>query len=278
MSATGSGKDCKSARINSEINIEKTLKNFLKCYKPHIVKETHTVKTSCERYHDHHHEHCPEPCNDHHHEHCPEPCPPVPPTPEDRDATATIELDYVSDTRLIGDSGFFNTYIRLGQGVGVPNPFLEATFLNLDIYEIIDRPFGVPLITSDFGLNFYPVPVKGTFVYDNDTTKIDFSGYIKPDTFPPLADSALRSGVGIFEGFDQPLWTGRVNLDNLIEVEDANIFSPLVSVSNKFTFSLDNPFLLSKSSKPKVGITTGKAKFEFRVVNVDEGNRPGELK
>ena len=256
MSATGSGKDCESAIKNSEMNIQKTLDNFLKYYKPHIVKHTHTVKTSCEGCHD-----------------------PVPPVPEPVIATHVVELDYVSDTEAVGDSGFVNTYIRLGQGVGVPNTFLEATFLNLDVDAIIYKSHRVPLATSDFTFNFYPVPVTET-VYTEKLVE-QRECYVEPDTFPPGADSALRSGAALLEGFDQPLWTGRVNLDNLIEFKET---SPLVSVSNKLTFSLDNPFFLpgggkSKRSKPKSHNTiTGKARLEFRVVNLAESEIPAELK
>jgi hypothetical protein len=47
MSATGAGIDCESAKKDSEKNIKKTLENFLNCYRPKIVKETHKIKTKC---------------------------------------------------------------------------------------------------------------------------------------------------------------------------------------------------------------------------------------
>jgi hypothetical protein len=272
MRATGTGKDCESARKNSKRNIEKTLENFLNCYKPEIIKETHTIKTSCEG--------------------CHEPIPPIPPTPTPSDATVILDLDYVAEIKQIGDTDFYNAYFKIGEGVGVPKSFLESTILNINIGNVVDRPLGIPIMTSDFGFNFYPVPVKGTVIYDNDPKPVSINGVVKPDKFPPLADSALRSGVMILDGFTNPKWTGRVNMDNLIQVDDPTIKSPFISVGNKFTFAFDNPFLLlgSFDQKPKPNkrygtddvlastiIKTGKAKFEFRIISVEPNNDTREL-
>jgi hypothetical protein len=49
MTATGSGSNCKNAKLDSEKNINNTLEHFLNSYTPKIINKTYSINTECDK-------------------------------------------------------------------------------------------------------------------------------------------------------------------------------------------------------------------------------------